>query len=35
MTLYIIAFLLRNGIERLHAGCGVLYSTDGIRYEPK
>ncbi|XP_015723341.1 probable tRNA N6-adenosine threonylcarbamoyltransferase, mitochondrial isoform X5 [Coturnix japonica] len=24
-----------NGIERLRAGCGVLYSTDGIRYEPK
>ncbi|XP_072730766.1 tRNA N6-adenosine threonylcarbamoyltransferase, mitochondrial isoform X2 [Ciconia boyciana] len=24
-----------NGIERLRAGLGVLYSTDGIRYEPK
>lgn len=24
-----------NGIERLRAGCGILYSTDGIRYEPK
>ncbi|OXB60901.1 hypothetical protein ASZ78_009393 [Callipepla squamata] len=24
-----------NGIERLLAGCGILYSTDGIRYEPK
>nr|XP_056717209.1 tRNA N6-adenosine threonylcarbamoyltransferase, mitochondrial [Euleptes europaea] len=24
-----------NGIERLRAGLGVLYSTEGIRYEPK
>ncbi|NXU49608.1 OSGP2 protein, partial [Turnix velox] len=24
-----------NGIERLRAGFGVLYRTDGIRYEPK
>nr|XP_028606218.1 probable tRNA N6-adenosine threonylcarbamoyltransferase, mitochondrial [Podarcis muralis] len=24
-----------NGIERLCAGLGVLYSTEGIRYEPK
>lgn len=31
----VIAFLLRNGIERLRAGLGVLHSTDGIRYEPR
>ncbi|XP_048962487.1 tRNA N6-adenosine threonylcarbamoyltransferase, mitochondrial isoform X3 [Canis lupus dingo] len=24
-----------NGIERLRAGVGVLYNTEGIRYEPK
>ncbi|XP_053128998.1 tRNA N6-adenosine threonylcarbamoyltransferase, mitochondrial isoform X2 [Hemicordylus capensis] len=24
-----------NGIERLRAGLGILYSTEGIRYEPK
>lgn len=32
---YIITFLLRNGIERLRAGLGVLNSTEGIRFEPK
>uniref|UniRef100_A0A4X1TLJ0 N(6)-L-threonylcarbamoyladenine synthase n=2 Tax=Sus scrofa TaxID=9823 RepID=A0A4X1TLJ0_PIG len=24
-----------NGVERLHAGLGILYNTEGIRYEPK
>ncbi|XP_025858455.2 tRNA N6-adenosine threonylcarbamoyltransferase, mitochondrial isoform X1 [Vulpes vulpes] len=24
-----------NGIERLRAGVGILYNTEGIRYEPK
>ncbi|XP_024895066.1 probable tRNA N6-adenosine threonylcarbamoyltransferase, mitochondrial isoform X2 [Pteropus alecto] len=24
-----------NGVERLHAGLGILYDTEGIRYEPK
>ncbi|KAM6177632.1 tRNA N6-adenosine threonylcarbamoyltransferase, mitochondrial [Rhynchocyon petersi] len=24
-----------NGIERLRAGLGILYNTEGIRYEPK
>lgn len=29
------SLLLRNGIERLRAGVGVLHNTEGIRYEPK